>query len=560
VSSAAFRFEGFTLDLGRASVRRGGEELELRPKSFDVLRYLVENAGRVVSKDEIFAAVWPGISVTDDSLVQCIRDIRQALEDDAQRLIKTVPRRGYLFDALVTPVTPPDETGEPARPQDHVALPAAAARRPPSWTLVVAAAVLFVLAAAALAAWPLGYYQQAQKAIVGPPSVAVLFSATGDGDGSDRTYDYFSDGLTDDVIAALGRFSDLRLVSRASLNPYKTVAWDPQRLGRELNVRYIVDGSVRRAGERVRVSARLTDAARRVLLWSENYDEQIRDMFAVQDRLTRSIAGRLAVRISRIEQERAAAKPTTNMEAYDYVLRGRERLARITRADNLEARRLFRRAVELDPRYAAAFVGLGTTYQNDLVYGWTDGPDEALRRAYEFAHRAVVLDDNDAAGHLLLSHVYLQRREYAVARAETVRAIELNPNDPEGYAAQGIVLVWMGRSEDAIAAFEIALQFDPKLARPRALEHLGLAYFLVRRYDDALRVSELSIGRNPEFILGYVVLAAAHAELGRRPEADRAAQMVRRLNPFFTSAGFGTLLVDDAQRLRMLESLQKIGL
>jgi TolB-like protein/Tfp pilus assembly protein PilF len=425
---------------------------------------------------------------------------------------------------------------------------------------IAVAAIVVLVVGAALAAWPLGLYRQAPQPPVGPPSIAVLFSASGSAEGGDRTYDYFSDGLTDDVIAALGRFSGLRVLSRASLNPYKQPAWDPQQLGRELKVRYIVDGSVRRSGDRLRVSARLTDASQRVVLWSETYDEAIEDVFAVQDRLARSIVGRLAVRITRIEQERASAKPTSSLEAYDYVLRGRERLARITRADNIEARRLFRTAVELDPRYAAAFVGLGISYNNDIVHGWTDRPDEAWRRAYEFVHRGIVLDDSDPTGHLALTNVYLMSRQYTLALAAADRGVELNPNDADGHAARGIILVWMGRPDDAIAAFETAGQFDPNQTRPRSLAHIGLAYFLVGRYEQAVRAFELSIGRNPEFIVGYVGLAAVYAELGRRSEAEHAAQMVRRLDPFFTSGGFGTLLTDEAQRLRMVESLQKIGL
>jgi tetratricopeptide (TPR) repeat protein len=248
------------------------------------------------------------------------------------------------------------------------------------------------------------------------------------------------------------------------------------------------------------------------------------------------------------------------MEAYDYVLRGRERLARITRADNIEARRLFQTAVELDPRYAAAFVGLGHSHQNDLVYGWTERPDESLRRAYELAHRAVFLDENDPAGHLLLANVHLMSKDHKLAVAEADRAIELNPNDAEGHAVRGIILVWAGRTEEAIAAFDTAAQFDPSHSRPRSLAHVGLAYFLVGRYEEAVRACELSIGRNPEFVLGHIALAAAYGELGKRAEAAHAAEMVRRLDPFFASASFGTLFAADAHRVRMVESLNKVGL
>lgn len=555
MNSTVFQFDRYTLDLSRASLRSGDRAIELRPKSFDVLRYLVENAGRAIGKEEIFAAVWPNLAVTDDSLVQCVRDIRQALGDDEQKLIKTIQRRGYRFDGTVTVLE--NSTASIVRAGNGATgAPLIFAPHPARSRMILAGAT--ALLALALGTWSFRtYWQTAPSA--GSPTIAVLFASAASDDGG-RTYDYFSDGLTDDVVSALGRFAGLRVLSRGSLNNYRDSTWDPQQFGRDLGARYLLDGVVRRSGDRIRVTARLTDAMQRVLLWSDTYDEEIKDVFVVQDRLTRSIVGRLAVRISRIEQERAAAVPTANMQAYDYVLRGREKLARITRADNLEARRLFLLATDLDQRYAGAFVGLGHSYHNDVLMGWSVRPDEALRRAYEFAHRAISLDDKDPAGYLLLANIYVASREYALAIAEAERGIALNPNDAEGYAVRAAVLVWMGRIDEAMAVFETAAQFDPAQSRPRSLAHLGIAFFLARRYDDAVRAFEWSIGRNPEFMLAHIGLAAAYVELGRQPEAERAAASVRRLDPFFKSATFGTQFAQDVHRLRMVESLSKIGL
>lgn len=562
MNSTVFQFDRYTLDLSRASLRLGDKTIELRPKTFDVLRFLIENTGRVISKDEIFAAVWPDVTVTDDSLVQCVREIRQAIKDDEQRIIKTVPRRGYLFDAPVTSqiATAPLNassgnilaTAWQSRSPPNAAAPGRKAKR-----ILVVVSALALLSTILLLTRPFEFFYKPQRA-AGPPSIAVLFSATRSG--NDRTYDYFSDGLTDDLIAALGRFTGLRVFARTALNKYKDNLWEPQQLWRDLNARYILDGVVRRSGDRIRVTARLMDAAQHILLWSDTYDEEIKDIFVVQDRLTRSIAGRLAVRINRIEQERVAAIPTRNMQAYDYVLRGREKLAKITRADNLEARRLFRSAADLDSRYAAAFVGLGHTNHNDILFGWNARPEESLRRAYEFAHRAISLDDKDPAGYLLLSNIYVISREYTLALAEADRGIELNPNDADGHAVRAAVLVWMGRIDEAIATFESVAQLDPGQSRPRSLAHLGIAYFLAARYEDAVRAFELSIGRNPEFALGYIGLAAAYSELNKKSDAARLAAVVRRLDPFFASETFGTQFAVDTHRLQMVESLKKAGL
>lgn len=557
----AFRFDRYTLDLERVSLRRGGEQIELRPKSFDVLSYLAANAGRVVSKDEIFAAVWPDVTVTDDSLVQCVREIRRALQDDEQRLIKTIPRRGYLLDEPVCRVTEPesahDAVGRSVAGGSKASPGAARPRRP---TRLVVAAASLVAGVAMIAVWAFGPHGRGLPQAEGPPAVAVLFKSVGQGGADEPMHDYFSDGLTDDVIAALSRFSSLRVLTRTSLNPLDGKDHELRDLSRDLKVRYIVDGSVRRSEERVRVTARLTDATRGVLLWSEVYDEPFKDIFALQDRIARSVVGRLAVQIGRIEQERAAAKPTSNMEAYDYVLRGRDRLGRLTRTDNIEARRLFKTASELDPGYAAAFVGLGLSYLDDMNLGWTDRPEEAARRAYEFGHRAITLDDQDGGGHLLLAQVYLMHKQHGLALAETDRAIDLNPNDADGHAVRGMVLIWSGRPKEAIASFDTAARFDPSYTRPRSLVNMGMAHLLEGRLEEAARALELSTGRNPEFVFGYIGLAVAYHELGKHVESERAAATVRRLDPFFASARFGTLFANEADRLRMVNRLSRAGL
>ena len=232
------------------------------------------------------------------------------------------------------------------------------------------------------------------------PIVAVLPFANQSGDPGQE---YFSDGITEDLIAALGRFSSLRVVGRGTTFAYKGQAADPTRIGRELGARYVVEGSVRRAGDRVRVSVELTDARGGLHLWSERYEQDVADVFTVQDAIVQRLVGMLAVKVTRVEQERASAKPPADLAAYDYVLRGRQLLARRTRAANAEARELFRRAIELDPRYAAAHVGLGRAYMDAMLFGWTEWPTRALESAKELARKAVDLDDGEAGGHALLS-------------------------------------------------------------------------------------------------------------------------------------------------------------
>jgi adenylate cyclase len=296
------------------------------------------------------------------------------------------------------------------------------------------------------------------------------------------------------------------------------------------------------------------------VLWSESYDEGLEDVFAVQDRLAHSIVGRLAVRIGHVELKRVAAKPTTTMEAYDYVLRGREKAARLKREDNVEARRLFHQAIALDSRYAPALAGLGITHLNDLIEGWSEWPHEASRRAYEYAQAALTFDQDNSIAHVVVAVVHLLNKEHTLALAEADRAVELNPSDAYTHGVRGIILVWLGRHNEAIAAFDTVVRFDPSQSQPRILAHAGLAYLLAGRHEEAKRAFERSAGRYPEFALAHIGLAATYAELGKPLEAKQAAAAVRRLDPFFIAASFGTLFAVDRPRSRIVASLQEAGL
>jgi TolB-like protein/class 3 adenylate cyclase len=262
--------------------------------------------------------------------------------------------------------------------------------------------VLALLAAAGLAFWvasptwlerearrQTGPAVEIQAKVAAGPAIAVL---PFENQGGDPEEDYFADGVTEDIIAALGRFSNLLVMSWHAVLPYKDKPVAPSKIGHDLDVRYLVGGSIRRAGNQIRVTVRLTDAERGVLLWSEQYEGVLNDIFALQDAITSNVVGRLAVRLTDLERQRTFAKPTENLEAYDYVLRGRELLRDTKRSSNLEARRLFERAAALDPDYAAAQVNLGWTFMHEVWWGWTELPEGALGRAEERAETAIDLD------------------------------------------------------------------------------------------------------------------------------------------------------------------------
>src|SRR5215470_12088000 len=315
-----FRFEGYTLDIACGALRTGDRDLELRPKAFEVLRYLLENADRIVTKQELMKAVWPNVIVTDQALTHCVGEVRQAIGDSEQTLIKNIPRRGYRFAAPVLRVA----TG-------------AAATSPDSGP-------------------------RSQSLLLDRPSVAVLPFANLSGD---PQQDYFSDGIAEDITTELSRFSELMVIGRNSAFQYKGKAVDLRQIGRELDARYVLEGSVRRSGDRIRITAQLVDAATGTHRWGERYDRELHDVFAVQDEVARAIVVILAAHVNHAEIERTLLKPPAAWEAYEYYLRGLEAFLlhtnRRTKASLYEARRLLEQSLAIDPRYARAAAKLAQT-------------------------------------------------------------------------------------------------------------------------------------------------------------------------------------------------------
>ena len=446
------------------------------------------------------------------------------------------------------------------RPGD-AARPSATARRGvlPSrrWLAIVATALAIALPLA-IGAY---IYRPVWHAIVGQmvpeapglPTIAVLPFANLSGDAKQ---DYFSDGITRDIIAALGRFSGLAVLANNATAKFKGSAADSTDLRQRLGARYVVAGSVRRDGDRIRVSVDLTDTDKSLQLWSRQFERQLTDIFALQDEIARDITGALAIKLTRIEQDRALANETVRLDAYDYVLRGWA-LAFGDRADLLTARASFEKAITLDPRYAAAIAALGWTYHAEAVSGWTEFAADSLQRAEALARQALGITPELADAHQLLGFVYLTRGEYDRAIVEARRAIEINPSDVYSYASLGTTLTYSGDAAGAIAAFEKARVFDPTLEWN--LSSLGFAYYLAGRYDDAVAVLEPIAGSGSD-LSTYAGLAAAYAELGRTPEAERAAAEVTRLWPFFKIVEFVGQWKDEKSRQHIADGLTKAGL
>jgi adenylate cyclase len=424
-------------------------------------------------------------------------------------------------------------------------------------TLAAAGAVWWMMRAQPLVPQP------AQPTAMTPPpigaaraSIAVLpLEALGAEGGSD----YFADGLTEDIISALGRFRELSVMSLGAVFAYKGKHPAPPEVGRDLNVRYVVEGFIRRGPERVRVSVSLTDTNRSAVLWSEKYDAEPKDIFAVQDQITRRISAELALRVTSLELARSAAKPPSNLEAYDLVLRGRGLLSRLTRSANAQARALFERAITLDPNYAPAYVGLGLVDMRASNLGWTQDPGEARERAEKLAQKAISLDDLSSSAHALLGAVAVHFGDYDRALEELKRAIDLNGSDAESYDHLVTVLLYRGDTAGAIAAGELLAQFQPEIPDGTAFD-LGMAYILADRGGDAVRILERVVDRNPGDLYANVMLAVSYAAVGRQEHAEQQARGVMQRFPTFSRDRFGSALRDPNLRAKLNQALEKAGL
>jgi TolB-like protein/cytochrome c-type biogenesis protein CcmH/NrfG len=389
------------------------------------------------------------------------------------------------------------------------------------------------------------------------PSIAVLPFTNLSGD---PEQEYFSDGITDDLITDLSKLSGLFVIARNSVFTYKGKAVEMAEVSRKLGVRYVVEGSVRKAGNLVRINAQLVDATTGGHLWAERYDRELQDIFALQDEVTQKIVFALKIQLTPEEQVRFRQAPTNNLEAYDYFLRGQAYLWRFTRGANVQARQLFEHAIELDPQYAAAYAVLSWAHLQGWFLQWSQDP-QTLAQAFALAQQAAVLDDSLPLAHSLLGIAYLYQKQHEQAIAEGERAVTLDPNSADGYMWLGVIFNLAGRPEEAIGLVEKALRLNPH--DPFFyLFNLGHAYRLTYRYEGAITAFKRVLSRNPNFLAAHAQLLAAYSESGQEAEARAKAAEVLWLSPNFSLEVLGQRLPfkDQAESERLLAALRKGGL
>jgi adenylate cyclase len=397
-----------------------------------------------------------------------------------------------------------------------------------------------------------------ELALPDKPSIVVL---PFENMSADPEQAYFSDGISEDIITDLSKVSGLFVIARNSAFTYKGRAVKVGDVSRELGVRHVLEGSVRKAGNRVRITAQLIDGTTGGHVWAERYDRDLTDIFAVQDEVTREIVSALAVKLTQHEKQRLGHKGTENLEAYDCFLRGRENYLGSTREGNVLARRMFEQAVELDPAFAAAHAFYVLTYVGDYINQWSETPERSLELAHEFARQALALDDSEPAAHFALGVVLLWMRQHEQAIAEAARTIALDPNFAPGYVLLSNVLHYAGRSEETLELLSKAMRLDPHY--PDVYLHfLGQANFMLGRYDEAIAALKRRLERNPETDVSRVMLAAAYGHLGRTQEARADWAKALEVNPDYSLDHKRKILPykDPADFDRIVDGLRKAGL
>lgn len=474
-----YRFAGFSLDAGAGLLRNGSGEIALRPKSFALLIYFVENAGRVLSKDELIAAIWTDVTVSDDSLTQCITDIRRALGDKEQKLIRTVPRRGYML---------------------------------PGEALLAAARPMLQ--------------------IPDKPSLVVLpFENLS----SDPEQSYLAYGTVEEITAALARVRGLFVISRNSAFAYRGQAPDLQQIGRELGVRYVLEGSVRRHLDQVRISARLAEAETGSLIWAEGFKGEIADCFALQDEVTAGVAGAILPSIQLAEIERARRKRPGDLQTYDLVMRSLPHVRALARQDNAIAIEILEKALLGDPDYPLALSLLSWCHAQRSIYNWSAEPIAERRRALELAERSTELNGDDPFSLTVLGAAHAVSRNLVTAGALLEKACSIDPNSAFAWNRSGWVAAYRDEVERALECFERSLRlgpFDPMVYTC----HVGVAYvhFAARRPGPSADLLLRVLAEHPNAWWILRSLIPALVEAGRLDEAQQHMARYRHEYPELT--------------------------
>ena len=515
--SLRYFFEHYAFDTDRRELRRGPDVVSTTPQVFDLLDYLIRNRERVVSKDDLIKAIWNGRSVSDAALTTRLNAARGAIGDsgEEQRFIKTLPRKGFRFVGQVREAREVAGPNPGDAPENALALP-------------------------------------------DKPSIAVLPFENMSGD---PEQEYFADGMVEEIITALSRFKWLFVIARNSSFTYKGKAVNVKQVGHELGVRYVLEGSVRKAAGKVRITGQLIDAVTGANIWADRFERDLTDVFALQDEVTAAVVSAIQPKLLQTEIAMAMRRRPENLTAYDYYLRALPQFNLETREGLRETIRLAHRALELDPMFGLAAALAGGCHMRNVLWGYAVDPQFDRKEAVRLVRLAMSIDDGDPdtlATASVITAFMVGDRESGIEMSD--RAIALNPNSFNAWNCRGWVYKAAGLPEEAIRSLERAMRMspvDPELYQ--VFSGMALALIELGRFDEAIVAGKKTQRQKPSYPPAHYCLASAFAHLGRDAEAREAAARLLQVDPAFTiSARMGRRRQAHAKLL--IEGLRKAGL
>jgi len=547
----------------------------------DVLVYLIQRAGQVVTRQELEDNLWTGTIVSYEALTVTINKIRRALQDNPHKpeFIETLPKKGYR---LIAPVTSLDRVSDSeTSASDPVPKPSSSLFHPATLLITV---VLF----AGLAGY--GIYRQsvmvpaARTALrnIGQAensvSIAVIPFANNSGN-SEK--DYFASGMTEYLITDLSRLSSLTVIARTSVMGYSSASANIKEISKDLNVRYVLTGSVQINGDRMRVAVQLSDAVSNIQLWADRFDRKMNDIFQVQDEITQQIVVALAARLTgdgqtkptqnyellvkeaaNLKQSMDSWRGTNSVEAYDSYIRGNALYTTITKEGNDLARRMFQRAIDIDPKFSEAYSAIALTYIDDYRNNWVEDPLAAVDRAFDFANRAIAIDKNAAVAYMVLAYSNLygkKKPEQAITLAE--QAIKLYPSYADAYAIMASAYSFSGKPDVAIPITQYAIRLNPGSSHVY-YSNMGRDNYFLGNLDDSVKYLEKATYRNDNYLNAHLYLAATYARRGQMSDAGWEVEQIRTLDPNFSLDYWAsTQPYRSKERLnRLVSDIRKAGL
>jgi TolB-like protein len=519
-----YLFEEYAFDTDRRELHRGANAVAIAPQVFDLLDYLIRNRERVVTKDDIIDVVWNGRSVSDAALTTRLNVVRSAIGDsgEEQRLIKTLPRKGFRFVGAVR-----EEQRQ----------------------------------AAAEIADEASDAPKSSLTLSDRPSIAILpFTNLS----SDPEQEYFADGMVDEITTALSRFKWLFVIARNSSFTFKGKAVDVKEVGRKLGVRYVLEGSVRKASGKVRIAGQLIDAVTDTHIWADRFERDMTDVFSLQDEVTVAVVSAIEPKLLQTEIALAARRRPENLTAYDYYLRARQQFHLASREATAAAVEFASRAADLDPRFALSVALAAHCHMDKLLWGYAVDPQFERQEAVRLSRLALSIDNSDPetlASAALISAFLVGDRDAEIEMAD--RAVALNPNSSFAWLCRGWVYRNLGLHEEALLSLECTVHLNPlDPLSYRTLVGMAASYIELRRFDEAVAAGKKARRENPSWSTTYRFLAAAFAHLGRDVEAREAAARQLELDPTFTVSAYIARIAVGGQHNAglLIEGLRKADL